>query len=134
MTDPIETHFSTETDKGARLDKWLAGHSELSRSRIRALIEEGAVTAGGEINQNPSSKVVADTVYEIIVPPPVSALPEPENIPLDIVFEDEHLIVINKPAGMTVHPAPGSPSGTLVNALLHHAKDSLSGIGGVLRP
>lgn len=119
---------------GERLDKWLASWTDLSRSRIRALIEGESVRANGDLITNPSSKVKVGVEYAVFVPPPIDDTPIPENIPLDILFEDEHLIVVNKPSGMTVHPAPGSRSGTLVNALLYHAKDSLSGIGGVLRP
>ncbi len=119
---------------GQRMDKWLADRSELSRSRIRALIESEAVRVDGDIVTNPSAKIIAGAEYAILVPPPASDTPEPENIPLDITYEDDAIIVVNKASGMTVHPAPGSRSGTLVHALLHHAKDSLSGIGGVLRP
>ena len=128
------TKTATEADRGQRLDKWLAGWTELSRSRLKALFEAEAIRADGDIVSNPASKTLPEVEYAVHLPPPIDDTPQPENIPLDIVFEDEHLIVINKPAGMTVHPAPGSRSNTLVNALLFHAKDSLSGIGGVLRP
>lgn len=119
---------------GQRLDKWLSSWTELSRSRIKSLIETEAVREDGNLMANPAQKVKAKVEYSVAVPPPVDATPQPEDIPLDILFEDDQLIVVNKPAGMTVHPAPGSTSGTLVNALLYHAKDTLSGIGGVLRP
>ncbi len=121
-------------DTGIRVDKWLATWTELSRSRIGALIEAKQVRANGDIITKPTIKVRESVEYAILVPPPVDDSPKPENILLDILFEDEQLIVVNKPAGMTVHPAPGSRSATLVNALLHHCADSLSGIGGVLRP
>jgi 23S rRNA pseudouridine1911/1915/1917 synthase len=121
-------------DAGERLDKWLSGWTELSRARIRDLVESGNVRADGNIATKVTAKVRADIEYGVLVPPPVDDTPQPEDIPLDILFEDGHLIVLNKPAGMTVHPAPGSRSATLVNALLHHCADSLSGIGGVMRP
>ncbi|PHR58708.1 MAG: RNA pseudouridine synthase [Robiginitomaculum sp.] len=121
-------------DAGKRLDKYLAEWSELSRSRLKALIKSGDVTEDGTPITNPSAKVKCEKEYIITVPAPIAAEPEAENIPLDIVYEDAHLIVISKPAGMTVHPAVGNWSGTLVNALLYHCKDTLSGIGGVMRP
>lgn len=133
-----ETHtlsnIALEEDTGKRLDKWLAEWADLSRSRIKALILDGQVLAAGEPARKPTTKIIADAIYEVTVPAPVAADPEPENIPLDIVYEDAHLIVINKPMGLTVHPAVGNWSGTLVNALLYHCGDTLSGIGGVLRP
>ena len=116
------------------MDKWLSSWTELSRSRIKSLIESGHVRADGDIISKVTSKVRPDIEYAIHVPPPVDDTTKPENIPLDILFEDDHLIILNKPSGMTVHPAPGSRSATLVNALLYHCADSLSGIGGVLRP
>jgi len=134
VNDKILTREAIDEDAGERLDKWMSGWTDLSRSRMRALIEGEAVRGDGDIIANPSAKVKAGTEYAVFVPPPVDDTPKPENIPLDIFFEDDHIIVVNKPAGMTVHPAPGSRSGTLVHALLYHAKDSLSGIGGVLRP
>lgn len=119
---------------GERLDKWLTSWTELSRSRIRALVETGNVRADGNIITKVTSKIRPDVEYAVMVPPPVDDTPQPENIPLDILFEDDYLIVLNKSSGMTVHPAPGSRSATLVNALLYHCADSLSGIGGVMRP
>ncbi|MEP3892250.1 MAG: RluA family pseudouridine synthase [Hellea sp.] len=121
-------------DVGIRVDKWLAGWTQLSRARLRVLVETGQVRANGDILKNPTKKVRDGVEYAVFVPPPVDDTPQPENIPLDILYEDDQLIVVNKPAGMTVHPAPGSRSATLVNALLHHCTDSLSGIGGVMRP
>jgi len=123
-----------EHEKSMRLDKWLASKIDLSRARIRSLIESGEVRMDGDIIINPSAKTRLSVEYALHIPPPVDDTPKPEDIPLDILFEDDHLIVVHKPTGMTVHPAPGSRSGTLVNALLYHCKDSLSGIGGVLRP
>jgi 23S rRNA pseudouridine1911/1915/1917 synthase len=126
---------------GARLDKWLADSGTgMSRSRLRALIEEGRVTANGAPATDASAKVIAGATYAIQLPPPSAAEPQPEDIPLDVVFEDKHLIVVNKAPGMVVHPAAGSESGTLVNALLFHCgpklggKSGLTGIGGVSRP
>jgi 23S rRNA pseudouridine1911/1915/1917 synthase len=120
---------------GARLDKWLAdAGTGMSRSRLRVLIEEGRVTANGQPATDASAKVITGAVYAIDLPIPVGALPEPEDIPLDIVFEDKHLIIIDKPPGLVVHPAGGSERGTLVNALLFHCGAGLTGIGGVARP
>lgn len=122
-------------DAGQRLDAFLGARAEgLSRSRVKALIEAGAVAADAAPETNPRAPVRAGTVYAISLPPPAPAEPEAEAIPLDILHEDEHLIILNKPAGLAVHPAPGSETGTLVNALLHHCAGQLSGIGGVERP
>ena len=129
-----ETRIAEDADSGQRLDKWLSGWTELSRSRIRSLVETGNVRADGDIIGKVTTKVRPDIEYAVRVPPPVDDTPLPENIPLDILFEDDHLIVLNKSSGMTVHPAPGSRSATLVNALLFHCADTLSGIGGVMRP
>ena len=119
---------------GARLDKALADAlPELSRARLQSLLADGAVSLDGKALP-PGTKKAAAGVYRIMVPAPVPADPEPEDIPLTVLFEDEDLIVIDKPAGMAAHPAPGSMTGTLVNALLHHCGASLSGIGGVARP
>jgi 23S rRNA pseudouridine1911/1915/1917 synthase len=119
---------------GQRLDKALAAAvPDLSRARIQALMAEGRVTYLNEVITDASSKA-REGLYLIAVPEPLPAEPQAEAIPLTVLFEDEHLIVIDKPAGMTAHPAPGNQTGTLVNALLHHCGDSLSGIGGVLRP
>jgi 23S rRNA pseudouridine1911/1915/1917 synthase len=121
-------------DAGGRLDKALAGRlPEFSRARLQALIAEGRVSRDGTDVTDASAKAAAGA-YRIEIPAPVAAEPQPEPIPLSVLFEDEHLIVVDKPAGVAMHPAPGSPSGTLVNALLHHCGDSLSGIGGVARP
>ena len=117
-----------------RLDKALAEASGLSRERVKALIAEGAVQVNGTPVRNGSAKVAIDTTFSIALPPPEPLEAEPQDIPLDIVFEDEHLIVVNKPAGMVVHPAAGNRDGTLVNALLYHCRGQLSGINGVERP
>jgi 23S rRNA pseudouridine1911/1915/1917 synthase len=118
----------------ARLDKALADASGLSRARVQALIEEGRVEVAGRPAASASLKVAAGTPFRINIPPASPAEAAPEDIPLAIAFEDEHLIVVDKPAGLVVHPAAGNLSGTLVNALLHHCRGQLSGIGGVARP
>lgn len=127
--------IATQEDAGQRLDSFLAAKVDsLSRSRIKALILQGVVSVDGAVETDPRKPAVLGASYTIELPEPVAATPEPEDIPLDVLFEDEHLIVVNKPSGMAVHPAPGSWDGTLVNALLHHCRGQLSGIGGVERP
>jgi 23S rRNA pseudouridine1911/1915/1917 synthase len=120
---------------GERLDKALAAVAgeALSRARIQALIAEGAVSLNGAPVTGASAKAKAGD-YRVLVPPPAAAEPEPQSFPLVVLYEDADLIVVDKPAGMAVHPAPGSPDRTLVNALLFHCGASLSGIGGVARP
>ena len=121
-------------DAGRRLDAWLADAlEELSRSRAQQLIDGGLVTLG-DAGVKKNRPVAAGECYRVELPEPEEALPQPQDIPLDILFEDADLIVLNKPKGMVVHPAPGHPDGTLVNALLHHCGGSLSGVGGVARP
>ncbi|HVN02314.1 MAG TPA: RluA family pseudouridine synthase [Caulobacteraceae bacterium] len=123
-----------EAGVGGRLDRALADAvPALSRARIQALLAGGAVTCDGAVVTDPAAKAGAGR-YRIDVPPPAPAIPRPEPIPLTVLFEDAHLIVVDKPAGMAAHPAPGSETGTLVNALLAHCGASLSGIGGVARP
>ncbi|RFC67837.1 MULTISPECIES: RluA family pseudouridine synthase [Mesorhizobium] len=126
---------STE-DAGQRLDQWLAGKlaPQLSRSRIQALIKQGAIKLDGNPVSEVRHKLKAGESLTIEVPEPEPAEPVGEDIPLDILYEDNELIVINKPAGLVVHPGAGNWTGTLVNALIHHCGDSLSGIGGVRRP
>ncbi len=121
---------------GSRLDQWLAGSLDgaLSRSRIQGLVKAGAVTVGDQVVREPKHKLAAGDRVALVLPEPEPADPQAEAIALDILFEDDHLIVINKPAGMVVHPAAGNWTGTLVNALLHHCGPSLSGVGGVRRP
>jgi len=122
-------------DAGSRLDVALARAVPVfSRNRLKDLILAGAVAINGVPVTEPKYKLKAGEEVVLVAPEPVEAEPAPENIPLDILYEDDELIVINKPVGMVVHPAPGSPSGTLVNALLYHCGDSLKGIGGVKRP
>ena len=124
-----------ETDAGQRLDRVLARHLPLlSRTRLKRLIETGNVTENGATLRDPSQRVRYDQNFVVILPLIEDAAPIAQPIALDIRFEDAHLIVIDKPAGMVVHPAPGNPDGTLVNALLGHCGTSLSGIGGERRP
>ena len=119
---------------GQRLDRALADATGLSRERIKALLGEGRVLLGGKAVSQASLKPEAGTAFAIAVPEAAPAETAAQDIPLSIVFEDEHLIVIDKPAGLVVHPAAGNLDGTLVNALLHHCAGQLSGIGGVARP
>ncbi|MEM8743906.1 MAG: RluA family pseudouridine synthase [Pseudomonadota bacterium] len=132
------TRFSVEAnadDDGERLDRFLANHvPDMSRSRLKDLIKAGHAAHDGRTIVEPNLRVKQGERYDIDVPPPEPAKPEGEAIPLDIVYEDDALIVIDKPAGLVVHPAAGNWSGTLVNALIAHCGDSLSGIGGVRRP
>ena len=117
-----------------RLDKViLARHPDFSRSRVEGLVKAGFVTVNGAVAAKAGMKVSPDDEIVVEIPPPVPAVPEPEGIPLSVVFEDEDMLVIDKPPGMVVHPAPGHFTGTLVNALLAHCPN-LSGIGGVARP
>ncbi len=138
MSDATLVSVEISDPSPARLDKALARdvpvEANLSRSRLARLIAEGAVTRRGVAITDQKAKVAVGEVYDIAVAAAVDLETGPEDIPLDVVYEDAALIVVNKPAGMVVHPAPGSPSGTLVNALLHHCADSLSGIGGAKRP
>ena len=121
-------------DGNQRLDKALADASGLSRERIKALLGAGRILLGGIVAAQAKLKPAAGTPFEIRVPAAVPLAAAAQDIPLVIVYEDEHLIVIDKPAGLVVHPAAGNLDGTLVNALLHHCRGQLSGIGGVARP
>lgn len=130
-----ETLTIPEDLTGKRLDKALAELlPELSRARLQALLADGAVTAEDGSIPRGKDKVSEGQTFIVAVPEPEDARPKAQDIPLEIIHEDEHLLVINKPVGLVCHPAPGTPDGTLVNALLHHCADSLSGIGGVKRP
>ena len=123
------------THAGWRLDRALAAAvPTLSRERLKTLIRSGAVEAGGSAVRDPALKVKGSEALRVSVPEPAPAHNEPQDIPLEIVFEDDHLLVVDKPAGLVVHPAAGNLDGTLVNALLHHCAGKLSGIGGVARP
>ena len=127
------TFTVTEGQEGKRLDCFIAEAADISRSAAQRLIEEGAVTLGGE-EVSKKLKCSRGMTFALILPEPEEYAALPEDIPLDVVYEDDWIAVINKPSGMVVHPAPGNYSGTLVNALLFRLKDSLSGIGGVMRP
>lgn len=125
----------TEEQAGQRLDACLAQSlADFSRSRIKDLILKGAVSIGGAKIGEPRHKVKPGDEITFVAPEPVDPEPQGEDIPLDILFEDEHIIVINKPVGLVVHPAAGNLTGTLVNALIYHCGDSLKGIGGEKRP
>jgi 23S rRNA pseudouridine1911/1915/1917 synthase len=121
-------------EAGARLDRLLAARTTLSRARLKTLILDGAVAVGSRTIRDPDYRVKAGETIALAVPPPEPAAPAGEAIPLNIVHEDDEIIVIDKPAGLVVHPAAGHATGTLVNALIAHCGDSLSGIGGVKRP
>jgi 23S rRNA pseudouridine1911/1915/1917 synthase len=125
----------TPAHAGMRLDRALADAvPTMSRERLKALIRSGALEASGALIRDPALKVRGEEHYRLAVPEPEPAHNEPQDIPLRVIFEDEHLMVVDKPAGLVVHPAAGNRDGTLVNALLHHCGGSLSGIGGVARP
>lgn len=139
MTETPQTLILTLPDgAGPRLDKALTDAAPeaaaLSRSRLQALIADGRVSRGGQVVTDPKARVSGGEVWTVILPPLEPVAASPEDIPLDIRFEDAHLLVVMKPAGLVVHPGPGSETGTLVNALLHHCAGSLSGIGGAARP
>ncbi|MBJ3776171.1 RluA family pseudouridine synthase [Acuticoccus mangrovi] len=130
-----EDEIEVNVERAGRADAALASAvANLSRTRIQGLIRSGAVELNGAPLADPSYKVKPGDTLVLVPPPPVAAEPVPEPIPLDVLYEDDAVIIIAKPAGLVVHPAAGHASGTLVNALLHHCAGSLSGIGGVLRP
>jgi 23S rRNA pseudouridine1911/1915/1917 synthase len=128
-----ETTTVTNESGGKRLDVWLAEAAEISRSRAQQLIESGEVLLNGKTAKKRDSVSPGDDVtYEIPAPEEIEAVPQ--DLPINIVYEDDHLLVVDKPQGMVVHPAPGNPDGTLVNALLYHCKGRLSSINGMVRP
>ncbi|MEM9331788.1 MAG: RluA family pseudouridine synthase [Pseudomonadota bacterium] len=131
-----EVFIADESAIGQRLDAFVAAQMppHVSRSRIKDIVKQGGVHVNGTVCDSPNYRLKDADSVSMIVPEPEEAAPEPENIKLDIYHEDDHLLVLNKPAGMVVHPAIGHWSGTLVNALLYHCGESLSGIGGVRRP
>lgn len=134
--DELQFHFTaTEENSPARLDKFLAAQlPEYSRRRLQELINQGHATISGQTITDCSHKVKPLNTLDFTIPPAVPSHMEPKEAPLDIIYEDEHLLVINKPAGLTVHPGAGNQQDTLVNILLHYLGDQLSGIGGVERP
>ena len=129
----FDTLVYTAEAAGERLDSFVASKTQLTRSRAQKLIEDGDVMVNGKAGAK-NLKLKAGDVVEVSIPENEEYDAMPENIPLDVRYEDEHIIIVNKPVGMVVHPAPGHSSGTLVNALMYHCGDSLSGIGGVNRP
>ena len=126
----------TEADVGKRIDAFLASilPQELSRNRIKSLIQNGNVQLNQSLCDRPNQRLKQGDQIRIELPEPDDPAPKPEAIALDILYEDDSVIVINKPAGLVVHPAPGNWDGTLVNALIHHCGDTLRGIGGQKRP
>ena len=157
MTEPfIINMIVPEESKADRLDRWLAGYlaessamvsdaeetgksplplgTSLSRSRLKNMILDGDVTVNEAPQRDPSASVRGGDAICLTIPPPAAATPQAQDIPLEILYEDDHIIVINKPVGLVTHPAPGTPDGTLVNALIAHCGDSLTGIGGEKRP
>jgi 23S rRNA pseudouridine1911/1915/1917 synthase len=133
---PLDLGAADEGDSGLRLDRFLAGRlPDLSRARLQGLVRGGHLTGeGGRPVTDPSRKVRPGETFRLVVPPLLAADPAAEDVALEILYEDEHLVVLVKPAGVVMHPAPGHAGGTLVNALLGHCAGSLSGIGGVERP
>ena len=138
MSDPdCITFISSQNHAKWRIDKYVSdmlNELNFSRSRIKILIKDGNLSCNGKIVNDPSASVKPAATYQLTIPAVINDIPKAENIALDILYEDTDLIVINKPAGLVVHPAPGSENGTLVNALLYHCGNELSGIGGVARP
>lgn len=133
MSECYELVVDEEFQK-QRLDKFLTDQTKLSRTRIQELLNNGCVKRLDHSVIKANDKVKLGEIYTVIVPKAVDAEPIPQDIPLNIIYEDQHLLVLNKPSGFVVHPAPGHGDNTLVNALLHHCKNELSGIGGVKRP
>jgi len=135
MMSTMKSVRVADDQAGGRLDRVLATHiAELSRTRLKALIEAGAVAVDGRTIRDPGHRVNSGAAVQIDIPPPAAAKPEPEPIPLNVVYEDADIIVIDKPKNLVVHPAAGNWTGTLVNALIAHCGESLSGIGGERRP
>lgn len=129
------TAIAAPAARGQRLDRFLADAiGTLSRSRVKLLIEQGLARRDGQVIREPADAVRAGATYRLDLPPPLPATPQPQAIPFPILYEDRDLIVLDKPAGLVVHPAPGNEDGTLVNAMLAHCGDQLTGIGGERRP
>src|SRR6476469_4954735 len=135
ITGGRRTALAGDDHAGWRLDRFLAASlPDFSRSRLQQLLEEGAVCLGARTIKDANHRVKPGDGFVVTVPPTAPATPQGQDIPLDVVYEDKDLIVIDKPAGLVVHPAAGNPDGTLVNALIAHCGDSLKGVGGVARP
>ena len=138
--NPSQITLTADQNLGqGRIDRWLttevaSREDNFSRSRIKTLILDGNLTVNGKVSRDPATNVISGATYQLSIPASVAPKPKPQAIPLKILFEDEHLIVIDKPAGLVVHPAPGNLDGTLVNALIAHCGDGLTGIGGEARP
>ena len=132
ISDEGEITFICDTEK--RLDVAVSEECDISRSAAQNLIESGAVAVGEKTVLQKSFKLKTGESFSVVMPEPVDCTALPQNIPIDVVYEDEDLLVVNKEKGMVVHPAPGNPDGTLVNALLYHCKGGLSAINGVIRP
>ena len=134
--DAVTTLEADAEAAGQRLDQWLAGQlgPDMSRNRVQMLIRQGAVSVDGKLVSELKRKMASGERISVVMPEPEPAEPQGENIALDVLYEDDELIVINKQAGLVVHPGAGNWTGTLVNALIHHCGASLSGIGGVKRP
>ncbi len=132
----MEEFIANSDHDGLRLDQWLAAVTDenISRNRIKSIIESGHVQLNGTIVKEPKKKIAQGDNPQFEVPEAGEPEPIAEDIPLEVLFEDQDLIVINKPAGLVVHPGAGNLTGTLVNALIHHCGDTLSGVGGVKRP
>lgn len=134
-TETLRQVTTEPAEAGERLDRLLAARlAEMSRTRLKRLVEGGRVSLNGATITDPAMRVKPGQTFTVALPAPVADTPEPQALDLAIVYEDEHVIVIDKPAGLVVHPAPGNPDRTLVNALLAHCGGSLAGIGGVRRP
>lgn len=130
-----ELYTVADDETGVRLDRFLADkYADITRSYLQKLIKDGCISVNGKLAAKPGLKLTKGNTVEVMLPAPEELSVEPEDIPLDILYEDGDVIVVNKPKGMIVHPAAGHYSGTLVNALMFHCRDSLSGINGVLRP
>ena len=134
ITEEEEQAVTFECTSVVRLDSAVAEFCDMSRSTAQTLIENGSVTIGEKIITQKSYKTKPGEIVKVVLPELRDCTALPENIPIDVVYEDDDLLVVNKPKGMVVHPAPGNPNGTLVNALLYHCKGQLSGINGVMRP
>ncbi len=134
MTDIFEDTAIFVCEKSARLDLLISENCDMSRSAAQILIENGSVNVAEKTVTQKSFKPKAGETITVLLPEPEDCTAQPQDIPIEVVYEDEHLLVVNKPKGMVVHPAPGNPDGTLVNALLYHCKGQLSGINGVIRP
>src|SRR5476649_2695240 len=133
--DNRRTALAGEDHAGWRLDRFLAATlPDFSRSRLQQLLETGAVSLGERTIKDANHRVKPGDSFTVTIPPTAPAIPQGQDIPLEVIYEDKDLIVINKPAGLVVHPAAGNPDGTLVNALIAHCGESLSGVGGVARP